>query len=186
MRQGADNVTKGYPNFDYMLRHVYDSNIDEIIQHTISSIGNNYSAFQEAKDVCQNKKSKLVEIDSREENTAIVNEVIKQRFRAQKQNFWLGLTDQEVEGDWRWTNGGERPSFTDWYPGEPNNAGSEGQNCAILNTKDGKNKWYDIPCHREKIAWETFHALCEKLPSTSGPPPPGCDCRPGGITKDSR
>lgn len=39
--------------------------------------------------------------------------------------LWIGYTDSEVfgtsEGDWVWVSG-ESSSYTNWYPGEPNNA----------------------------------------------------------------
>lgn len=37
--------------------------------------------------------------------------------------LWIGYTDSELfgasEGDWAWVSG-ESPSYTNWYPGEPN------------------------------------------------------------------
>lgn len=37
---------------------------------------------------------------------------------------WIGLTDEEQEGDFRWVTD-EPVTFTRWIPGEPNNAGNE-------------------------------------------------------------
>jgi hypothetical protein len=37
---------------------------------------------------------------------------------------WIGLTDAEVEGQWKWVTG-EKVSYTNWAPNEPNNLGDE-------------------------------------------------------------
>lgn len=43
-------------------------------------------------------------------------------FAPQPRNLWLGLNDEEVEGDFVWTSG--QPTFyLNWAAGEPNNAG---------------------------------------------------------------
>src|SRR6187401_188807 len=39
-------------------------------------------------------------------------------------SYWLGATDQEQEGVWRWVTG-EPWEFTFWNVGEPNNTGGE-------------------------------------------------------------
>lgn len=38
--------------------------------------------------------------------------------------FWIGFTDRDTEGVFTWASG-EPVSFTNWAPGEPNNAGDE-------------------------------------------------------------
>ncbi|XP_035699356.1 uncharacterized protein LOC118431996 [Branchiostoma floridae] len=39
--------------------------------------------------------------------------------------FWFGLVDQHQENEWVWIDGRPLGSFSDWKPGEPNNAGDE-------------------------------------------------------------
>ena len=46
-----------------------------------------------AKEYCHRLGAKLVEIDSPEENEAIVDEIKKHSWSKEKKQFWMGLTD---------------------------------------------------------------------------------------------
>jgi hypothetical protein len=82
---------------------------------------------------------------------------------------WFGATDEAVEGDWRWLQGGDLfwrggvegaaqgGAYIGWSPGwEPNDSGASGEDCAFLGT-DGR--WIDAFC---QIAG--FDAICEDVP----------------------
>ncbi|MGH0115073.1 UNVERIFIED_CONTAM: hypothetical protein FKN15_070593 [Acipenser sinensis] len=63
-------------------------------------------------------------------------------------HYWIGLSDKEEEGDWRWVDG-TAISKTYWNTdlNEPNNhaEGSlEGEDCAVLNSNS--RSWFDVPC----------------------------------------
>ena len=72
-----------------------------------------------AKDHCEGNGGKLVEIDSEEENTALVEEINRKGYKSRNMNFWIGLTDKRNEGDWRLASNDLKPSFRKWAEGEP-------------------------------------------------------------------
>merc|ERR1719209_1218623 len=111
----------------------------------------------EAKKFCEEEQevpAHLVEIDSAEENRAIIAEIKRRNFVSRKIDFWLGITDRHSEGDWVHESTGKSVVFTDWRSGEPNNygsgwefwlAGSSGtENCAYIHELE---KWNDVDCN---------------------------------------
>ncbi|XP_078671138.1 uncharacterized protein LOC144911186 [Branchiostoma floridae x Branchiostoma belcheri] len=57
--------------------------------------------------------------------------------------FYIGLSDQNAEGQWRFADGTALGSYNNWNPGEPNNVGNE--DCATLLPGSG-GKWNDLSC----------------------------------------
>merc|ERR1712244_106045 len=115
----------------------------------------------EAKKFCEEEQevpARLVEIDSAEENRAIVAEMQRQNSFSRKINFWLGINDRHSEGDWVLESTGKNVVFTDWNSGEPNNAGRT-ENCAFINAQD---KWNDVDCNIKPNNGWTRTAFCEK------------------------
>ena len=55
--------------------------------------------WKNAHNHCKSKGGKLVEIDSEEENTALVEEIKRREYTQKKMIFWIGLTDLGSEGD---------------------------------------------------------------------------------------
>lgn len=52
--------------------------------------------------------------------------------------FWIGFSDAATEGTWTWTSG-ESPTYTNWCPGEPNNASNED-----FSNLSGCGGWNDV------------------------------------------
>jgi hypothetical protein len=81
--------------------------------------------------------------------------------------IWLGATDVDAEGEWRWTDGdlfwlgdsggsAQNGLFSSWYTREPNDASIE--NCAVLDTKAAGAEWYDYDCEEVSKAY-----VCESF-----------------------
>ncbi|KAG9259802.1 hypothetical protein AMEX_G27387 [Astyanax mexicanus] len=68
--------------------------------------------------------------------------------------IWIGLSDGETEGVWKWVDGSELITGF-WRPGEPNSNGDE--DCVTTDIgSDPVNNWNDYPCNRQ-LVW-----ICEK------------------------
>lgn len=63
---------------------------------------------------------------------------------------WIGLSDQEEEGQFKWENSNLPVTFSNWLPGEPD--GREHKNCVEM-LHDGK--WNDRHC------WRNNPFVCE-------------------------
>ena len=80
--------------------------------------------------------------------------------------YWIGLTDAESEGVWRWTSG-EPVTYTNWAPDEPKAAGNNEADYAFMSRFQGGN-WYNVGT--EGPDWEgSGMAIIEKgsLPGKS-------------------
>lgn len=80
--------------------------------------------------------------------------------------YWIGLTDAESEGVWRWTSG-EPVTYTNWAPNEPKAAGNNEADYAFISRFQGGN-WYNVGT--EGPDWEgSGMAIIEKgsLPGKS-------------------
>jgi hypothetical protein len=83
-----------------------------------------------ARQACLNMGGHLVTVTTAAENTFIFN---------LWPNGWIGLTDEAVEGQWRWVTG-ETFSWANWNGGEPNNSNNEDYIQFV-----GGGKWNDLP-----------------------------------------
>ena len=69
--------------------------------------------------------------------------------------FWIDANDKNQEGVWTW-RGGEKLSYTHWFPGEPNDYGGE-EDCGMARFASKKDSgWNDVSCE-SKLA-----VVCEE------------------------
>ena len=92
--------------------------------------------WQTAEKICEAKGGHLVTIGSRAENAAVFEHIMNTSLT----RYWIGLSDVESEGVWKWVNG-ETSEFRNWTDGEPNNDNRE-ENYAEIHS--GSGTWNDI------------------------------------------
>ncbi|XP_039468943.1 CD209 antigen-like protein D [Oreochromis aureus] len=84
----------------------------------------------------------------------IISTIEEQMFASTlKGPFWIGLTDREKEGEWKWVNG-QNVTNTYWKYKQPDNAKSD-EHCVELAGENPKSNWNDLNCDRER------HFICE-------------------------
>lgn len=80
-------------------------------------LSDNTASWTQAREVCISNGGHLVSVSSQEENDYIMNFYPGTAIH-------IGLTDEIIEGDFRWVTN-EPLDYTNWSPGEPNNAYNE-------------------------------------------------------------
>jgi hypothetical protein len=91
-------------------------------------------AWADARDYCQSIGGHLVTIGSDAENTFVDNTFVQFV-------IWIGFTDQVQEGSFKWVTG-EPITYTNWFPGEPNNSGGN-ENFADMYNAANSGHWND-------------------------------------------
>jgi len=144
--------------------HVYEI-------HPESNPYSNALAFAQSKTM-NGKQGYLAAINSRAEQQ-FVDSLLAQN---DLQSVWLGGSDKDSEGNWKW-NGGEEAGelfwavpeitkYSNWVAHEPNNAGGD-ENCMV---NKGGIGWNDVNCIEEKhpLLIE-FGDDVQSVPTTSDP-----------------
>ena len=142
-----------------------ESNVaSQIPEDAIEYNGHYYKLYNEtmlwteAERACEKMSGHLVTITSKDEQQKIV-EMIETYSEAEKYNFWIGGSDSEQEGTFRWVTGEPIPldmstegGYENWKSGQPNNndTSAEGDQdylqicCTDINDTDRYGKWYDM------------------------------------------
>jgi surface protein len=114
---------------------------------SITSIGDsdyyyypgNEMVWSEAQTYAEQYGGNLVSINSQEENDFITSKT--------NGKIWIGLTDSDEEGVWKWSDDSEY-DFSNWKSGEPNNSGN-GIPCRPYGEDyveiDNTGYWNDAP-----------------------------------------
>ncbi|XP_028282047.1 C-type lectin domain family 4 member F-like [Parambassis ranga] len=109
-------------------------------------ISTNKKNWQDSRDFCSLRGAQLVIIDSIKEQEFI---------RSLQKTVWIGLSDAETEGVWKWVDGTPlNQSF--WTSGEPNNYRRRKEDCVETKFYNEENSWNDATCDTEND-W-----VCEK------------------------
>ncbi|XP_046547951.1 perlucin-like isoform X2 [Haliotis rubra] len=107
------------------------------------------SSFAEAAGYCRYLESHLAIISNKDDDLFIrgyatrLGEAVK---------YWLGASDLNIEGIWLW-EGQRRMNYTNWSPGQPDNAGGN-ENCLEIRLNFGN--WNDYQCQKP------LNFICEK------------------------
>uniref|UniRef100_A0A8C2HTT6 C-type lectin domain-containing protein n=1 Tax=Cyprinus carpio TaxID=7962 RepID=A0A8C2HTT6_CYPCA len=115
----------------------------------MSNEGKNWA---ESRKDCQKRGADLIIINNREEQD-FVNKITAKR------DFWIGLTDSDVEGRWKWVDGSTLTSgfwASRGQTKEPN--GGTQENCAVSYLKNHPRliEWLDVKRN------DAYQWICEK------------------------
>uniref|UniRef100_A0AAZ1X1E0 C-type lectin domain-containing protein n=1 Tax=Oreochromis aureus TaxID=47969 RepID=A0AAZ1X1E0_OREAU len=139
-----EDMTK---NRDYLQRKLQDCRENWVaFSNSLYQVSSVRKSWEESRQDCLQKGADLMIINSREEQN-FVNQF--------KKNLWIGLTDSQTEGTWKWVDG-TRTSTSYWNRrnGEPN--GGTQQNCGEIDNYNAEDSWNDAPCSNGQF-W-----VCEK------------------------
>ena len=106
---------------------------------------------------CRDKGAWLAEILSPEENYSLW-----QQFKKNDSCYWIGLTDLAMEGQFVWQHSFKPLVWSNWQPGQPDNAYDADCVCAGWGDPD-EFQWDDEPC-TVGSAWQWLWlqlALCQ-------------------------
>ncbi|XP_073319993.1 CD209 antigen-like protein C [Pagrus major] len=104
-------------------------------------------SWKDSRDDCLQRGADLIIIKSKEE----------QEFTRNFHNLpWIGLTDRETEGMWKWVDGTPLTESY-WSPGEPNAYRGKREDCVVFKSHDFESNWNDLSCEEHNF-W-----ICEKM-----------------------
>ena len=124
-KMDLDDALKGdYPFIGNFQDHKY-----YIVQEWVS--------WEEARQNAIALGGYLLTINSEAENNFVVNNIGD---NYKWDDYWIGFSDTAEEGTFVWANGSDS-TYTNWYDGEPNNAGDE--DVVVFSGYSGR--WNDLP-----------------------------------------
>ncbi|XP_034561241.1 CD209 antigen-like protein C [Notolabrus celidotus] len=104
-------------------------------------------SWEESRQDCRARGADLVVIESLEEQKFLSSNI--------KAHSWIGLSDRDNEGTWKWTDG-TLLAKAYWWSGQPDNVREEDCGQARINLNEEGN-WNDLRCELS-CSW-----ICEKL-----------------------
>ena len=116
--------------------------------------------WRNAQEKCQTHGARLVKIESADENEFIKTTFLKTSASSPSSSiaYWIGLSDEEKEGEWKWTDGSLLSGkYKNWHEANPDNYGGN-ENCGSIRFGllwDAE--WNDRRCHA------ILGFICEKV-----------------------
>ncbi|XP_059361677.1 uncharacterized protein LOC132099255 [Carassius carassius] len=104
-------------------------------QSSLYFISSEMKNWTESRSYCRERAADLIIINNTEKQDFVKN------ISGSSGHFWIGLTDVEVEGRWKWVDGSTLTSGF-WASTEPDSHQGTDEDCAI-NYSEG---WADYPC----------------------------------------
>jgi hypothetical protein len=128
--------------------------------------------WQEAKADAEAKGGQLAVLDTQEKIDA-ANSYLEEL--GERPHLWIGLTDEEEEGNWKWVDGTSL-EINNWSDGEPNNSWFDRtpENYVIIASSSARRgiTWNDVP-GGSSLGWNgssTGSYLLEILDQTAAAP----------------
>uniref|UniRef100_A0A8C9Z080 C-type lectin domain-containing protein n=1 Tax=Sander lucioperca TaxID=283035 RepID=A0A8C9Z080_SANLU len=150
LTKGRDQLQTSYNNLNQE-RDQFQKRVEDIAKEIIDlrkklqgwvyfsgsfyHVSSTKKSWQESRDDCVQKGADLVIINSREEQVTCPR--------------WIGLTDRETEGRWKWVDG-TLLSQSYWILSEPNGHMLRDEDCAEISNHLF-NSWNDDLCNSEKF-----------------------------------
>ncbi|XP_035528597.1 perlucin-like protein isoform X1 [Morone saxatilis] len=102
--------------------------------------------WNDSIDKCKEIGGHLAILTTREQHEAVEKE--GRRIGGLYTNYWIGLSDIESEGEWKWVDKSDlKNPFWNVQKSEPDNnlsGGAEGEDCAVVDSF--YQNWFDVPC----------------------------------------
>uniref|UniRef100_A0A8C1HBQ1 Zmp:0000001103 n=1 Tax=Cyprinus carpio carpio TaxID=630221 RepID=A0A8C1HBQ1_CYPCA len=133
LNQGKNELLKCFNGMDGWLYYKF----------SFYHISSETKSWTESRKYCTERGADLIIINNREKQNFV------EKMLDGKTGFWIGLTDTDVEGSWKWVDGSNLTSGF-WESGQPN--GQTTENCAVLYSPG----FHDYPCN------SNFKWICEK------------------------
>uniref|UniRef100_A0A673KJP8 C-type lectin domain-containing protein n=1 Tax=Sinocyclocheilus rhinocerous TaxID=307959 RepID=A0A673KJP8_9TELE len=124
-------------------------------KHSSYYISSKWKNWNDSRRDCLQRGADLVIINNKEEQ---VSEILVTN--ANIVDFWIGVTDSDEEGNWKWNTwkwvDGSTLTTGFWASKEPN--GKRGENCAVTYLTEWPELigWHDVKCN------DAFRLICEK------------------------
>ncbi|KAF4071626.1 hypothetical protein AMELA_G00275450 [Ameiurus melas] len=112
---------------------------------SVYSISTEKKSWNESRNYCIERGADLVIISSTEEQ-----EIISKHFGGTE--AWIGLTDGDTEGEFKWVDGAPLTTAF-WWGRQPNDLGGS-EDCAITGFRFADSNmltWADVPCDRRVV-----------------------------------